>query len=384
MGRWAEVYFTSPPEKREEAVLDLLRELQARNPEQSTLSEPAQSSPSAETELLPPDVGSVTQRRLEMQRCHTCGQDNPVRHQFCGMCGGKLGSPASDDYRATEDQYRSPAVGSEHAFNPGYAEPRGLDRQPAIEQSAVTTEEPARDLYDLSLFQSLREKEVPADFGYRQSPSVRYRYYIGAILAVLIVALGYMGWRSGLPNQDAQSTPPPPAPVATDSTPPANQNTAGSAPSNPPNNAEPQAAPPEQRPVEPPVAKSAPAPERTQTMPSEHGRVPSPAPGATPQPVSFGQQNAEASGAEDFVVAQKYLSGTNGQGRDGAEAAKWLWKSMGKHYGPAMVALADLYLKGDGVPKNCDQARVLLDSAALRGVAGAGQRLRNLQAFGCQ
>jgi hypothetical protein len=28
MGRWAEVYFTSPPEKREEAVLDLLRELQ--------------------------------------------------------------------------------------------------------------------------------------------------------------------------------------------------------------------------------------------------------------------------------------------------------------------------------------------------------------------
>jgi TPR repeat protein len=96
------------------------------------------------------------------------------------------------------------------------------------------------------------------------------------------------------------------------------------------------------------------------------------------------EQQTETSGAEDFAVAQRYLSGSNGQGRDGAEAAKWLWKSMGKHYGPAMVALADLYLKGDGVPKNCDQARVLLDSAALRGVAGAGQRLRNLQAFGCQ
>jgi hypothetical protein len=27
MGRWAEVYFTSPPEKREQAVADLLREL---------------------------------------------------------------------------------------------------------------------------------------------------------------------------------------------------------------------------------------------------------------------------------------------------------------------------------------------------------------------
>ena len=31
MGRWAEVYFTSPPEKREEAVTELLRELEARN-----------------------------------------------------------------------------------------------------------------------------------------------------------------------------------------------------------------------------------------------------------------------------------------------------------------------------------------------------------------
>src|ERR1035438_9721594 len=32
MGRWAEVYFTSPPEKREQAVMDLLRELEAGNP----------------------------------------------------------------------------------------------------------------------------------------------------------------------------------------------------------------------------------------------------------------------------------------------------------------------------------------------------------------
>ena len=73
-----------------------------------------------------------------------------------------------------------------------------------------------------------------------------------------------------------------------------------------------------------------------------------------------------------------------GQARDTAEAAKWLWKSIAKHNGPATLALADLYLKGDGVPKNCDQARVLLYSAARRGMTGAGERLRNLQAFGCQ
>ncbi len=83
-------------------------------------------------------------------------------------------------------------------------------------------------------------------------------------------------------------------------------------------------------------------------------------------------------------MAQRYLNGFNGQGRDSAEAAKWLWKSIAKHNSAATVLLADLYLKGEGVSKNCDQARVLLDSAARKGYSPAGERLRNLQAFGCQ
>src|SRR2546422_3139037 len=33
LGRWAQVYFTSPPEKREEAVGELLRELECEVPE---------------------------------------------------------------------------------------------------------------------------------------------------------------------------------------------------------------------------------------------------------------------------------------------------------------------------------------------------------------
>ena len=35
MGRWAEVYFTAPPEKREEAVSELLRELRKDSPSES-------------------------------------------------------------------------------------------------------------------------------------------------------------------------------------------------------------------------------------------------------------------------------------------------------------------------------------------------------------
>ena len=89
-------------------------------------------------------------------------------------------------------------------------------------------------------------------------------------------------------------------------------------------------------------------------------------------------------GSEELAVAQRYLGDSSGRGRDSAEAAKWLWKSIAKHNSQATILLADLYLKGDGVSKNCDQARVLLDSAARKGIAAAGERLRNLQAFGCQ
>jgi TPR repeat protein len=83
-------------------------------------------------------------------------------------------------------------------------------------------------------------------------------------------------------------------------------------------------------------------------------------------------------------MAQRYLTATSGRARDSAEGAKWLWKSIAKHNTEATLLLADLYLKGDGVSKNCDQARVLLDSAARKGSSAAGERLRNLQAFGCQ
>ena len=83
-------------------------------------------------------------------------------------------------------------------------------------------------------------------------------------------------------------------------------------------------------------------------------------------------------------MAQRYLNGTNGQERNGAEAARWLWKAVAKENADATLLLSDLYLKGDGVGKNCDQARVLLDAAARRGMKDAGERLRHLQAFGCE
>ena len=83
-------------------------------------------------------------------------------------------------------------------------------------------------------------------------------------------------------------------------------------------------------------------------------------------------------------MAEKYLNGAPGTPRDSAEAAQWLWKAVGKRNLEATLALSDLYVRGDGVPKSCDQARLLLDAAARKGAKAAAQRLRNLPASGCQ
>jgi TPR repeat protein len=89
-------------------------------------------------------------------------------------------------------------------------------------------------------------------------------------------------------------------------------------------------------------------------------------------------------GSEELAVAESLLSGVRGKTRDSGEAAKWLWKAVAKQNAEATLLLSDLYVRGDGVPQNCDQARLLLDAAASKGVPGAGERIRELPKVGCQ
>ena len=60
---------------------------------------------------------------------------------------------------------------------------------------------------------------------------------------------------------------------------------------------------------------------------------------------------------------------------DSAAAAAWLWKAMAKGNSDAPVRLANMYVKGDGVPRSCEQALVLLQAAANKGDARARSRL---------
>lgn len=87
-------------------------------------------------------------------------------------------------------------------------------------------------------------------------------------------------------------------------------------------------------------------------------------------------------GEKELIQALHYLNRTNGP-NDTAAAVTWFWQAVQKGNTEAAVRLAGLYLRGDGVAKSCDQARVLLTTAAQKGNREAAQRLTTLRGAGC-
>jgi hypothetical protein len=61
-----------------------------------------------------------------------------------------------------------------------------------------------------------------------------------------------------------------------------------------------------------------------------------------------------------------------------------LWTSVENGDTEAEVALATRYVRGEGVPQSCAQARVLLEAAMKRGSSEAKQKLSELGQAGCQ
>jgi hypothetical protein len=387
MGRWAEVYFTAAPEKREEAVLELLRELEAgiARPEGAAKSEPPTTSPNRsfpDADFSAPSFaaeGFAGNNHQPLRHCYSCGHDNPETHQFCGMCGEKLTlknlAEDSQDDAGQADRGHESMLFQSAPHEPDDAEfarsrtERDIALSQRYAEPSVGTDDDATDELSRLRRISTGNEGVPM-FGMDLEPraSRRYGIYFGVGVVVVLV-LAYVAWLGKLTSRthDVQ-----PAPIAA---------------------TEPTPAPSTTSSVESPVAGGAPtqAAAASQGVPAVHD-IPEPRPrerGTVEtvsdkkvppdvQPASLGNGN------EELAIAQRYLNGGTGLERNSTEAAQWLWKSVAKHNSSATLILADLYLRGDGVSKNCDQARVLLDSAARKGVEGAGERLRNLQAFGCQ
>jgi hypothetical protein len=87
-------------------------------------------------------------------------------------------------------------------------------------------------------------------------------------------------------------------------------------------------------------------------------------------------------GEAEFTQAERYLRDKSPG--NSVAAANSLWAAVKKGNISAEIALANLYARGDGVTKNCDQARILLRAAAEKGSSMASQELAQVVRGGCR
>jgi hypothetical protein len=400
MGRWAEVYFTSPPERRGEAVAELLRELEKNSTSESVSATTISASPGdqsfhkraheprADEPSELPLAGSIPAGEEVGLVCVSCGRRNSTLQKFCGMCG----SPLTNSWEAYQQvgkaehigtsgwsESESQLAGSQHEREPE----RDWREEVESRDSAFVVEEHSEEPSQ----QSQPEENTP-DFrilsGYQsdyqaESAPHSYRIYAGVVLAILLALLVYMAWRGNAAFWGGRS-----APSALPEAVPAQPSEAPAA-----------AAAPEQHeakasvvPTDAAASPAAPAPQTSQATraPSRKHETTQARPAARMLPVSAPSVTAASDpiGSEELATAERYLNGGAGGARDSRQAATWLWKAVSKQNLTATLLLSDLYLRGDGVPKSCDQARLLLDAAGRKGATAAAERLRNLPAFGCQ
>ena len=419
MGRWAEVYFTNPPEKREQAVAELLRELENLAPtEPASLQNVPDNSAAQPTENTKSPSSSAA--RLEAAvTCGSCAYDNSAEQRFCGMCGTPLHglpeiaasqgaasriavSQGAVSQSAVSQSAVSQAVEDAPTRGASWSEYSPGDNSIADSTGpAVRSMEVASVCDDRELSWLRPERDFPVFATESEPSSSSYRIYVGAAVIVLLIVVGYMAWRGtealsgtapsqsaasqstasqSAASQSAASQVASPQAEPARSSPPAEPAPAPSAQPTAAATAEPASAPLAVPPSAPRAVRS--QPEATsQKEPTVKAR---PAPRIVSVAASSSAIVTDPSGAEDMATAEKYLNGGQGLPRDSGEAALWLWRAVGKGNLAATMTLSDLFLRGDVLAKNCGQARVLLDAAAKKGSKAAADRLRNLQAFGCE
>jgi TPR repeat protein len=97
-----------------------------------------------------------------------------------------------------------------------------------------------------------------------------------------------------------------------------------------------------------------------------------------------GPYAAEATSANPLARASLQPSfGANTSRQKSPMTPEQLWASVQAGNTKSAVTLAELYIKGEGVPQNCNQARVLLLVASEKRNAGAIKRLQELDKTDC-
>lgn len=327
MGRWAEVYFTNPPEKREQAVQELLRELKDEQP--PAVEEPvAVAAPAPPPQTPSPQPVSALVTDEQFATCPACLHKNLTRQRFCGLCGFPLHS---------EDK---PA-------DPPKAEPPPPAEAPGIERTEHGWE-------------WLREKNL-AEFHASSSEPRRGWQFVLVPLAVLLAAiLIYFVVTQSQSKISHKENPPSPA------------SSSQSVSAVPSSSSAPEARPATSRESENSTEHRS-RDERLAKVTDENSGS-SGASSATPE---------KDDGEHELAEARRYLDGT-GVPKNTAIASTWLWKAVSKQNSEAVLLLSDLYARGDGVPKSCAQAQILLSAEARRGSPAASQKLADINNSVCR
>jgi hypothetical protein len=355
MGRWAEVYFTTPPEKRDEAVQELLRELKSGvRPAQSSV--PEEKITISEQQILDAKQKFIAleKKLAELQRkpveniasassesadrdvvCPACLSKNKLGQRFCGLCGFTLSAD-----RASPSQAEQPVT------------------QAKIEPPPV---ERADDDWTW-----LHERNRTV-FAEEQQKSTNWKYVVLVVFILVGCALGYLWWRGSLQISSAG-----------EKERNAVTRNAGSGPS------EPTSAGKETPSKQVPVGK-APATEAVRAKSSKQEDNEPAVDRSTEVPRRSAPPNTKAEdsgliaegGMPELETARRYLDG-RGVPKDTSVAAQWLWKSVAKKNTAAVVLLSQMYAAGEGVPKSCDQARLLLSTAAQKGSQEARDKLKTV------
>ncbi len=151
LGRWADVYYSSPPERREQALLDLLHELESVR--KASPDEDEKVSPASDSNTLP---GML---RNECLTCPECAHLISPQQRFCGVCGVAL------------------AKGAEHHI----AAPAPLPTLPSIETNADDHRYWGRE-NNLSLDDDIHDRS-------------RSWKYVAMIITACLVLGSYWLWR---------------------------------------------------------------------------------------------------------------------------------------------------------------------------------------------
>jgi hypothetical protein len=351
--------------------------------------------------------------------CPQCGYER-ANQRFCGMCGTPLHRELENEH--SDEVPRTPGFSaSELSHVQQLAESlvtqnvrQDQDQNTLRRQSEVELERFEPEILASKVFEPSRAQEFSTirdrrgqdsdisgllrSLGGESEAQPQHRGFMVAGVVVVVLTLGYFGWKSAQTpgtflnaKLDAITTShsePTPGSQATDQTAVATpqsdaatqtpvQNGRDRGSSTSPTNASSSNAASSGRNAK--SAASASESAKTTGLASIPKDASVRSSGNEPQP----ELSGTASGNEELAMAQKYLDGSAGTKND-SEAAQWLWKAVSKRNLPATMLLADMYLRGTGVSKNCDQARILLDAAAARGAKDAAFRLRNIQSFGCQ